>query len=231
MHWVRGVGAGVATALLAMAGTPAGAQFFLKSKDLSGTRVVGDEPGIGQPMPGATADELEAGLVWNMRAALNVAALQCQFEPTMVTVSNYNAILMDHKDELKKSFDTITKYFARLHKAPKAAQSALDQFGTRTYAGFATVAAQYNFCEVANDIGKQAVFQPRGRFADVARDRMRELRNALTPWGDQAITYSVFPIATLPRVDAICWSKKAEWQAKKCGILAWPPVGVATAQR
>ncbi|WP_375286712.1 hypothetical protein [Sphingomonas sp.] len=231
MGVVRCAGAGVAAALLATAGAPASAQFFLKSKDLSGAPVIGDEPGIGQPMPGATKAELEAGLVWNMRAALNVAALQCQFEPTMVTVSNYNAILTDHKDELKKSFDTLTKYFVRVNKTVKAGQAALDQFGTRTYSGFATVAAQYNFCEVANDIGRQAVFEPRGRFADVARLRMRELRNSLTPWGDQAMTRSVYPTVTLPRVDAICWSKKGEWQDKKCGALVWPPVGVATAQR
>lgn len=233
MKAVQRAGMGIAAAMMAMAGTPASAQFFLKSKNLSGAPVTGDEPGIGPSMPGATGAEIEAALVWNMRAALNVAALQCQFEPTMVTVSNYNAILTDHKDELKKSFDTLTKYFVRTSKTAKEGQAALDQFGTRTYAGFATVAAQYNFCETANDIGKQAVFQPRGRFADVARQRMRELRNSLTPWGDQATTYSIYPSATLPRIDAICWSKKGEWQAKKCGTLVWPPAGVAvvTARR
>lgn len=231
MTMVRVAGFGVAAAIMAMTGTPAAAQFFLKSKDLSGTPVKGDEPGIGQVLPDATPAEQQAALVWNMRAALNVAALQCQFEPTMVTVANYNAILTDHKDELKKSFDTLTKYFLRINKTPRAGQAALDQFGTRTYSGFATVAAQYNFCEVANNIGSDAVFQPRGRFVDLARARTRELRNSLTPWGDQALTYSVFPLASLPRVDAICWSKKAEWQPKKCGALVWPPVGVATALR
>jgi len=227
---VRITGIGMAAALLTAA-APASAQFFLKSKNLSGTPVIGDEPGIGQPMPGATPAEIEAGLVWNMRAALNVAALQCQFEPTMLTVSNYNAILTDHKAELKKSFDTLAKYFVRVNKSPKAGQSALDQFGTRTYSGYATVAAQLNFCETANLIGRDAVFQPRGKFADVARQRMRELRNSLVPWGDQATTHSIYPRVSLPRVDAICWSKKGEWVEKKCGVQAWPPAGVGIAQR
>ena len=31
-------------------------------------------------------------MVWNLRAALNVAALQCQFGPTLLTLPNYNAI-------------------------------------------------------------------------------------------------------------------------------------------
>jgi hypothetical protein len=232
MSVVRLVGLGVAAAVMAVAGTPAArAQFFLKSKDLSGAPVVGDEPGIGQSLPGATKAEVEAALVWNMRAALNVAALQCQFEPTMVTVANYNALLTDHKDELKKSFDTLTKYFTRTNKVPKAGQTALDQFGTRTYASFATVAAQLNFCEVANDIGRDAVFAPRGRFAEVARRRTRELRNSLTPWGDQIGMAHVFPVAPIPRADPVCWGKKGDWVAKKCGPLVWPPAGVATAQR
>ena len=218
-------------AALAMAANPAPAQFFLKSKDLSGAPVVGDEPGIAQTMPGATRAEIDATLVWNMRAALNVAALQCQFEPTMVTVSNYNAMLTDHKDELKKSFDTITKYFVRVNKSPKAGQTALDQFGTKTYAGFSAVESQLNFCEVANSIGRDAVFAPRGKFVEVARARMRELRNALTPWGDQLAVYAFQPKYAMPRLDPTCWSKKGEWIARTCGALEWPPVGVATAQR
>lgn len=211
--------------------TPASAQFFLKSKDLSGAPVIGDEPGLGQPLPGATRAEIDAALVWNLRAALNVAALQCQFEPTMVTVANYNAILTDHKDELKKSFDTIGKYFLRVNKVPKLGQTALDQFGTRTYASYSIVEAQYNFCEVANSIGRDAVFAPRGKFVEVARTRMRELRNALTPWGDQVSVFPFQPKFAMPRLDAACWSKKAEWVAKTCGALDWPPSGVATAQR
>ena len=227
--------AGLATtawvAALAMAATPASAQFFLKSKDLSGAPVVGDEPGIVQPLPGATRGEVDAALVWNMRAALNVAALQCQFEPTMVTVSNYNAILTDHRDELKKSFDTLTKYFVRVKKSPKLGQTALDQFGTKTYAGFSAVESQMNFCEVANSIGRDAVFVPKGKFVEVARTRMRELRNALTPWGDQVGVYAFQPSLAMPRLDAACWGKKGEWVEKRCGVLAWPPAGVATAQR
>lgn len=223
--------AGLAAFAAMAAATPASAQFFLKSKNLSGAPVVGDEPGIGQPMPGATRAEIDAALVWNMRAALNVAALQCQFEPTMVTVSNYNAILTDHKDELKKSFDTLTKYFVRINKTPKAGQTALDQFGTKTYSGFSAVESQLNFCEVANSIGRDAVFERKGKFVEVSRARMRELRNALTPWGDQVSVYAFQPRFAMPRLDAACWSKKGEWVTKSCGALDWPPSGVTTAQR
>lgn len=217
----------VAGAAALMATAPATAQFFMKAKDLRGPRITGDEPGIGQPMPGATAAELRAGVVWNMRAALNVAALQCQFEPMLLTVPNYNAVLADHREELAASFDTLGKYFKRVNKTPKEGQGALDQFGTRTYAGFATVAAQYHFCRVASDIGRQAIFAPRGQFGEVALERMRELRNSLSPWGEQQFPHYVNPsFATLPRFDKICW-KKDEWDEKKCGEPLVPVVYAA----
>lgn len=226
---VRLAGFGLAAACV-LAAMPASAQFFLKSKDLAGSPVMGDEPGIGQPMPGATPAELQAALVWNLRAGLNFAALRCQFEPTVLAVSNYNAILADHKAELRQSFDTLTKYFNRISKTKKEGQGALDQFGTRVYSSFA-INSPYNFCPVAHAIGREAIFQPRGTFGKLAQDRMRELRNSLIPWGEQGLTRYVHPVTAMPRLDAICWSKKGEWVTKKCGAQNFPPLGVGIAQR
>lgn len=222
-----------ATGSLAAA-QPATAQFFLQSRDFSAPAVTGDEADLGQAMPDATQAEKRAAMVWHMRAALNVAALQCQFEPTLLTVSNYNAILADHGTELQGAFDTISKYFLRVNKAkgPKAGQAALDQFGTRTYSNFATVAAQYGFCQTTASIGRDALFTPRGKFGDLTLLRTRELRNSLVPWGEQRFPrYIGRDRVKMPRLDAICWNKKAEWQPKKCGVQGWPPaagVGVAT---
>lgn len=209
--------------LTAMAGafaaaTPASAQFFFKSPDLSGAPVRGDEPGIVMPLPGATPVELRAGLVWTLRAGLNVAALQCQFDDSLLTVSNYNALLKDHADELQASLDTLTKYFTRTNKTKKAGQAALDQFGTRTYSGFSTVSGQYMFCQTAGSIGRDAIYAPRGTLGSVAEMRMRELRNSLLPAGEQRFPGRI----TLPRHVLLpnladqCW-KRDEWNAKKCG--------------
>jgi len=210
---------------------PASAQFFLRSFQYAGDAVRGDEPGMMQPLPGATADETQAALVWTMRSALNVAALQCQFEPTLLTVGNYNAILTDHKEELAKSWTTLTKYFQRTNKVPRAAQGALDQFGTRTYSSFATVASQYGFCRTANSIGRDALFSPRGGLSSLAQTRMKELRNSLTPYGEQHFPRSIgFDRATTPRLDALCWDKKARWQDKKCGPLTWPMAATTIAE-
>ncbi|HXH16704.1 MAG TPA: hypothetical protein VNJ10_11305 [Sphingomonas sp.] len=223
----------VASSGLAVAQS-ASAQFFLQSRDFSGAAVTGDESDLGQALPGATSAETRAALVWHMRAALNVAALQCQFEPTLLTVPNYNSAINDHSEELKAAFDTLTKYFVRVNKAggPKAGQTALDQFGTRTYSSFATVAAQYGFCQTAASIGRDAVFAPRGHFFEVALARSRELRNSLVPWGEQHFPrYIGRDRATMPRLDAICWNKKGEWVFKKCGAQNWPPAGVGMARQ
>lgn len=232
MMWSRVVGAGLFAATLVSA-APASAQFFMKSKDLSGAVVRGDEPGIAQPLPGATEKEMKAGLTWTLRAALNVAALQCQFEPTLLTVDNYNAVLTNHRAELKDSYETLERYFKRINKTPRAAQTALDQFGTRTYSSFNAVASQYNFCQTSSMIGRSTLYAPRGSFGTVAQERMRELRNSLMPWGEQQFPRYIHTQTRIPRLDKICWSNKGEWQTKKCGALDFPPpvAAVNLAQR
>lgn len=218
---------GGAAASLAMA-TPAAAQFFLKSHDFTGAAVTGAENDLGLNLANATATEQRAALVWNMRAALNVAALQCQFEPTLHTVTNYNALLTDHQAELKTAFDTVSKYFVRTNKSARAGQTALDQFSTRIYSNYATVAAQYNFCQTAASIGRDAIFAPRGGFVDMAVARTRELRNSLIPYGEQAFPrYIGRDYATYPMLDTKCWNKNGEWQDRKCGQMTWQPIATA----
>ena len=211
---------------------PAQAQFYLKSHSFPGGAITGDEPNMGVTLPGATPAEVKASLVWNMRAALNVAALQCQFEPTLLTVPNYNAMLKDHDTELDASQATLTKYFNRVNKAKGAGQKALDQFGTRTYSSFVTVGGQLGFCQTAANVGRDAVFTPRGQFATLAGARMQELRNSLFgAWGEEALPGRVNHTRPLtPRFDPVCWNKKGEWVAKKCGTLDWPPPPVVAAQ-
>jgi len=224
----------VALAACGMAANPAAAQFFIQSHDFSGSPVKGDEPGMIQPLPGATPAELRAGLTWTLRSALNVAALQCQFEPTLTSVETYNALLRDHTAELKGAFDTLDKYFVRTNKTRAAGQAALDRFGTRTYSGFATVSAQYGFCQTAASIASEALAAPRGTFGDLAESRMQELRNSLTPYGEQRFSRYLpreRALTSLPLLDSRCWTKKGDWNTKKCGNQNWPPAGVGVASR
>jgi hypothetical protein len=213
------------------AATPAAAQFFLQPANLAGERVTGAEPGMtGPALPGANPAELRAALVWNLRAALNVAALQCQFEPTLLTLGNYNSILKDHEVELRESYGTLEKYFVRNNKTKKLGQTELDKFGTRIYSGFSTVSGQLSFCQTAAAIGHQALFTKRGDFGDLAHDRMRELRNSLAGWGEQfrgRYTLRTPAHRTPNLIDKRCW-KKDLYQANRCGALS---VATSTASK
>jgi hypothetical protein len=210
--------AGLSLAAGLFAGSPASAQFFLKSYDFRGGPVTGVEPEVGMPLPGATPDELRAGLVWNLRAALNVAALQCDFAPMLLTVDNYNAMLQDHSAELKKSLDLINGYFVRTAKTKAAGQTAFDRFGTRTYSAFATVAAQYGFCQTASKIGREVIFTPRGQLGDVAVNYMREMRNSLVPYGEQQFPRAFYArtYLYLPDFQPSCW-RKDRYSVTYCG--------------
>ncbi|WP_109808558.1 hypothetical protein [Sphingosinithalassobacter portus] len=212
---------GLAAGIFASA--PASAQFFFRSADLTGARVTGAEPGIvGSDLPEATPEELRAALVWNLRSALNVAALQCYFEPTLLTHANYVALLRDHRQELADSYATLQKYFIRVAPNRREGQTEFDRFGTRVYSGFSTVSAQLNFCQTAASIGHQAVFTPRGKLGDLAHDRMRELRNSLIPVGDQAFTPErINPSISLPPfppfTDERCWRRGHTYRWDRCG--------------
>ena len=93
----RRLAAAALAAITLVQAVPATASYLYWVKpSFAGEPVRGDEPGIGITIPKATPKELQAHLLWNMRAGLNVAALQCQFSPSLMTVRNYNDILRHH---------------------------------------------------------------------------------------------------------------------------------------
>lgn len=207
--------AAVATAFA----TPASAQLFWQPADLSAPPITGAEPGIGVNMPGATPAELQAGLVWQLRSALNVAALQCDFEPTLLTTSNYNAMIAQHDDELAAAFKAVANYFTRT-QGKVAGQKQFDQYGTKTYSSFSTVRAQLTFCQVAGSVGRDTIFAPRGQLHTIATKRMGEIKKALTPAGEQYFTNPLHGYtATLPPLDKQCWKKN---KLQKPCLNKWP---------
>ena len=205
-----------ATALLSLP-SAASAALFWKAPDLRGAPVTGAEPGvITGPLTGATPAELRAALLWNLRAGLNVAALQCQFEPTLLTRNQYNAMLDNHRAELAQAYQTLTGYFTRTDK--RAGQTKLDQYGTRTYSSFSTVLGQLTFCETAGSIGREAIFAPKGQLHQVAERRMAELRKSLALAGEQQFSFYIPPYyPVLPPLADQCWDRKRNTLNGRCG--------------
>lgn len=216
---MKAVTIGIALLLSAALLTPssANAQIFWLAPDFTGAPLEGYEPGMGVPLPGATPAEQRAAIAWNMRSGLNVAALQCT-EPTLRILENYNALLSDHNAELATVFKTLTGYFKRTNKVARVGERALDTFGTKTYSGFSAVAAIRGFCTASAQIGRAAVFTPKGKFTEFAQNNLRTLRNSLIFKGEQQFR-GISPTLRFryPNLDERCWKKNVYNRA--CGLV------------
>jgi hypothetical protein len=138
-------------------------------------------PGIMVPKPVVltkpTPIEARAHAVWMLRAALNVAALQCQYSPFLRTVDNYNQMLRKHGAELTAAQATMVRHFNRTMKRGGAA--SFDRYNTRSYNSFSTLDAQYNFCWAAGQAGGTLRVANVGSMASVAEAMVPALRAAL----------------------------------------------------
>ena len=126
-----------------------------------------------------TPREAEANAIWNLRAGLNVAALQCSFSPYLRTTRIYNDVLKDHDGELDVAMTTLQAHFRRYDGAKSA--NTFDQYVTRTYNSYSTLDAQYAFCDAAALIGRGALAIPKGDFGRFALAMVPVLRSSLTP--------------------------------------------------
>jgi hypothetical protein len=177
------------------AASPAAGQILLNDPQIQSGPIEANDPLIGLPLPGATPAEYRAHMLWNLRAGLNVAALQCQFSPYLRTVDNYNGILAHHSRELAAAYRTLEGYFRRVGGA--GGPRRFDDYSTQTYNNFSTMQAQYGFCQTAARIGKEALARRKGELHLLAGARMRELRNSLRP-AFEAYSFSRVPVRLSP---------------------------------
>lgn len=211
------IAAAVFAAMLAAA--PAPAQLFLSSPDLRASPLEPSDPLVGLPLPGATAAEYRANLLWNLRAGLNVAALQCQFSDYLRAVPNYNGLLAHHNVELAAAYTALNTYYKRTLGAK--GQKAFDDYSTITYNNWSSAQAQQIFCQTATNITKTALATPKGQLFPVAQARIRELRHALVPAYEPRPAYRPYSIQlkALPPLSAACYSKKGVLR-RACGGTA-----------
>jgi hypothetical protein len=120
-----------------------------------------------------SVEEKLAESVWKLRAALNVAALQCQFDPGLATVSNYNQVNKIHKAEVDSSRATLEGYYRRQYG--RGGLNVFDKFNTKLWNNFSSVNYQRPFCQKASDVGKEAIAQPEGSLTVIANNRVQEI--------------------------------------------------------
>jgi hypothetical protein len=196
---------GKALGLIAwLASAPAAAQVLLYPTNFPTGPMEPTDPAAGIALPGATPAEARAGMIWNLRSGLNVAALSCQFSPYLRTVDNYNGILAHHSRELAAAYAALEGYFRRIH-GPRNGPRRFDDYSTQTYNNFSPLLAQLGFCQTAARIAKDVLARRKGQFAAAAQARMRELRASLTPVPDDYyFTRMPVPLAPLALGPADC---------------------------
>lgn len=124
-----------------------------------------------------TKAEEEAHAIWTLRAALNVAALQCQYSPFLRTVKNYNEMIRHHAQELRLAQTVMMGHFRRYDRA--RATNTFDQYTTRTYNSFSTLDAQYSFCDSVGVVGREVLRLPRNGLASAAARLNAAIRQSL----------------------------------------------------
>ena len=214
------IAAAAAGAMIALP-QAANAQIYLTQPDFRPGPIEGSDPLVGIPIPGATPAEYRSHLLWNLRAGLNVAALQCQFSTYLRAVPNYNGLLAHHSVELATAYTTLNNYFKRVHGAVRG-QKLFDDYSTATYNNFSTLQAQLGFCQTASAIAKTALATPKGELYLVAQRRMRELRNSLVAVRESwQPTYNpaAIRLAPIAPLQADCWDKKNRL-LQRCTTLA-----------
>ena len=157
-----------------------------------------------------TPAEEAANRAWNLRAALNVAALQCQFSPFLRSVANYNEMLRHHAAELDKVRLTLVSHFKR-HDG-KAGATAFDQYTTRTYSSYSTLDAQLSFCDAAATAAFGALSAPKNGFAAAAERLLPAVRASLSmSWKDpRFIPGTQLSAVPLPAINPACMKKNGK---------------------
>ncbi|MEM8697108.1 MAG: hypothetical protein AAGE05_13895 [Pseudomonadota bacterium] len=215
MRKIGAILAGMSAMLGSAIATPASAQIFFFPPEHEGQPVTGAEPGLFVPsMTDGQPADIRANLVWNLRSSLNVAALNCQFWPSVMSVDNYNAILTHHADELNAAYEGLKTYFRRT--AGRRWQSVMDEYTTTMYQSYVRVGSQRSFCHAAAETARDALARPKGQLHLTAQTRMRQMRNSLVSYADATMPYhEPVPLPPLLRLDDRCW-RGDSYNTRRC---------------
>lgn len=138
-------------------------------------------------------------LVWHLRSAWNVAALNCLAPEYELILQGYRNFLTQNERSLKAANDRIEAEYARKHKTKRAAMVARDGLVTKVYNFFALPAARSGFCRAALDMSSRALAAPESDPLSFARANFDGL---LVPFDTFFDEYEAYQRAS------------AEWDAK-----------------
>ncbi|GAA0734562.1 hypothetical protein GCM10009106_18530 [Sphingomonas japonica] len=168
---------------------------------------MGAAPNLTLPIPAADGTIAtpntrlsQPATLWHLRAALNVAALQCGKAGDPVETS-YNAFLQAHKAALTAAHASVAKEYKAAHG--KDAQDAFDDAMTRLYNFYAQPPVRTGFCDAALPLVAKA-----------------QSTTDLAGFAPRALASLDAPFIGFYRAYAQYRTDLAEWQAGKRTMLA-----------
>ncbi|MDP5104101.1 MAG: hypothetical protein NWP98_09260 [Erythrobacter sp.] len=160
-----------------------------------------DIPAYGQDGRRQTvnANLTDDQLVWNLRSAWNVAALNCLSPEYQPILDGYRAFLTGNTRKLTAVNDRIEKSYTSRFRVKRDAIVARDGYTTQVYNFFALPAARAGFCRAALDMANRALVAPPTDPLTFARANFEGL---LTPFDQFFVEYEAYERAS------------ADWDAK-----------------
>ncbi len=133
--------------------------------------VLAEEDPEGELAPGLR----DSDAIWQVRSALNVAALNCRKQAHAAITSNYNLMLKRQRAVLAAAYAAEQEVFRR--DFGKRWQSAHDAHATRTYNLFAQQSLRPRFCDLATRISSRASSVEETAFPAFAMISLSRLRH------------------------------------------------------
>jgi hypothetical protein len=170
-------------------------------------------------------------LIWNLRSAWNVAALNCltvEYEPIL---EGYRAFLTKNVKSLKAVNDRLEKSYTSRFRVRRDAMVARDGYTTQVYNFFAEPAARAGFCRATLDVANRALAAPPTDLLAFARANFDGL---LMPFDQFFADYEVYQQASATwdyKWGTLYGASQPGWiavqQARASGV-AVPSVAVQT---
>lgn len=135
--------------------------------------------------------------LWNLRSALNVAALNCLRAEHAALVDNYKVLLKQHSRQLAATNNALTKQYRDRHG--NGYRNQQDAYMTRVYNYFALPPVLPEFCNIALQVSHEVVQVKPGQlhvFAEQALPRM------------EAVYENFFRAYEQYRVDLAAWDAR-----------------------
>ncbi len=138
------------------------------------------------PNRGLSRDEM----IWHFRAALNVAALNCQGPIWGEIAQNYNKVLVLHKTRLNQSNLTVDNEYRKRFPGQNALR-VRDTRMTDIYNYFALPPVRQEYCDTALRKSREAILVPSVEFPDFSIAGLSEMDGIFLRFYDAYAKYEI----------------------------------------